>query len=221
MKSKRDQARPSRRLRASAVALTLLAGCMGAPLEGAWADDEVEVRYGVVKGQRPTVISKGLFGTDKKPGMTYTIVTTGSDNDQVEVSSENTSFLVGDCVAIEGQGKKSELVRAQPHLCGAQADESAKAFVAAPHTGLFGAAGAGDDESCKQARKEVDGWPPGPGRRRALLRELLACNEGGGRVGQSQEDRECSAAWTEVERLPFGPARATAREHAREVCEDD
>ncbi len=63
-------------------------------------------------------------------------------------------------------------------------------------------------------------WPPGLGRHRALLREMMVCGQSAGTESYSKhpQGQTCAQAWAKVESLPFGPQRATARERAREKC---
>lgn len=205
--------------RAAAVVAWLVAAFFVSPMS-ALADDVTEVRYGRVEGRQPTEISSGLLGVRKKIGMAYAVALVAS-TERVEVSSTNTSFLAGDCVIVEGTGKKATLERAEPKLCGPAAAEQAKQFVAPPQVGLHPQGS--DSDACAQAREEAKVWPIGMGRRRALRREAQVCAESKPPAnavagGAHPAADACGAAWHAVEALPFGRERASARRHAREVC---
>lgn len=181
------------------------------------ADEVRPVRYGVVEARRPVEIKGGLLGLRAKPGMTYTIRLTQSPA-SIEVRSPNLAFLADDCVAIEGEGSKTTLARAESRLCGGSRGRAPAG--AASGAGL-GARGAGSP-ACQAARQETNGWPAGLGRRRALLRELMVCEHpgqaGGAGAATPGGGGPCARAWAEVEQLPFGPERAAARERARQAC---
>lgn len=191
-----------------AVLVSLLAGA--AVTSTSLADDSQEMRFGSVETVTPVEIKGGFMGLSKKAGRAYGVAIVDGGG-QIQIESSSLSFLVGDCVAVIGDGKKTSLERADPKQCG-------KTSAAAP-------AGNGvSRDDCPQARDESKVWPPESGRHRALLRELIAC--GGDSNLAHPEDAAapksgaCSAAWAEVERLPFGPARADARRRAVGVCGD-
>ena len=194
--------------------LLAMIAILSSPMSVSFADDVKEVRYGLIEGRRPTEISKGLFGLRDKPGMAYTIKLLQSSG-RLEVDSPNVSFLVGDCVAIVGEDDNTKLARAEAHLC---LDPATTRSIVVHKEDLM-AHGANSDQ-CVHARAESTTWPPGPGRHRALLRELMICGESPGAVNTLAQPlaQPCSDAWAKVERLPFGLDRARARIRAREAC---
>lgn len=191
--------------------LVVLFAGSGLPLP-ALGDDIKEVRYGVIEGRHPTEISGGLFGMGKTPGMAY-IISLVQFSSRLEVDSLNISFLVGDCVTVVGKGEETTLARAESQQC------TNSTVAVMPHKSTLKAHGA-ISAACQQARKESMSWPPGLGRRRALLREMMVCGAPVGTDSYSKHPlgQTCAQAWTEVESLPFGPQRATARERAGEKC---
>ena len=203
-----------RSIRPDILLLLAAVAFLGLPTSVSFGDEVKEVRYGVIEGRRPTEISKGLFGLRDKPGMAYTIKLLQASG-RLEVDSPNVSFLVGDCVAVIGEDDKTRLARAEAHLCIDPA--TTKSIVV--HKRDLMAHGANSDQ-CAHARAESTNWPPGPGRHRALLRELIICGQTPGTVTTVAQPlaQPCSDAWAKVERLPFGLERARARINAREVC---
>ena len=179
------------------------------------ADEAKEIHYGVIDSRRPVEIKRGLLR--KKPGMAY-VITIRDPKRSIEVDSANTAFLAGDCVMVSGEGDKTTLARAEQRFCKPKTTEATSSVAAHPQNHQHHGA---DSEACAQARAEVQSWPAGMGRRRALHRELLVCGEPSTHsVKESGTDsRACADAWTEVEGLPFGPERAAARDRARTVCE--
>lgn len=191
----------------------ILGGVLAAAFCTAAGADSVEtLQYAVVEDASPTQIAGGLFGWSKKPGTAYTI--RFADGGTLVVKSLSTDLRPGDCVGVSGAGSDTELSRAAASQC--QPAAPAKAADTWPLSGPAGAAG----NTCQQAREEVKSWPPGPGRRRALLRELEACAEPTPTSGSTDKGSEspCQRAWAEVEGLPFGPERRAARLRALNAC---
>lgn len=181
---------------------------------GAGADPVETLQYAVIEDASPTEIPGGLFGWRAKPGVAYTV--RFADGGTLVVKSPSTDFRPGDCVGVSGVGTDAKLRRAAPSRCRPAAAKSADAW---PVSGPAGP----HSQTCQHARDEVQGWPPGPGRRRALLRELTVCAEPVPAPGSPGEasGSACQRAWTEVEGLPFGPARRAARLRAVEACAGD
>ncbi len=181
------------------------------------ADQIKPVAYGKIVASRPTEISDGLFGMSNKSGMAYTIKQV-KDNGQIEIDSPNVSFLVGDCVAMVGEGDKTTLTRTQPSFCAGTSRQSKKPDQKY-HIKTFKGYGP-DSQQCAHARAEASSWPAGYGRRRALMREMVICAQPGTQVDvyKTPEQQSCRRAWQKVENLPFGPARAQARQAARNIC---
>ena len=113
----------------------------------------------MIEGRRPTEISTGLFGISKKPGMAYTVGFVLASG-RLEIVSQNVSFLVGDCVAVVGEGDKTTLARAESNLC-SNATAPIKNSVV-----VFPRAHGAKSEQCTHAQAESATWPQGLGRRR-------------------------------------------------------
>ncbi len=188
----------------------------GLPMSVSFGDDVKEVRYGMIEGRRPTEISSGLFGISKKPGMAYTVRLVLASG-RLEIDSPNVSFLVGDCVAVVGEGDKTTLGRAESHLCSNPTAPIKKSVV------VFPRAHGAKSEQCTHAQAESATWPQGLGRRRALMRELMVCGQPAGKTAVVTHSyrRSCANAWAKVELMPFGLQRAAARERARAVCREN